>query len=126
MPRHRNENLRKRCECPWQLWPKCPHSWGLNFKPRGGRLYRFSLDAELGRHLATKDEARIEVARIKAEILAGTFKLAVDVRAPQARRAPHPTQPTAVSEELTPLDDFAPNYLERVRASGKTSWGNDG
>ena len=124
MPRHRNENLRKRCGCPRQRWTKCPHSWCFNFKPRGGRWDGFSLDAELGRHLATKEEAKTEVARIKAGILAGTFKRSADV-SPMSRLAANPARPTRGQEDLTTLDAFVPRYLERVKATGKVSWRND-
>ena len=53
--RHRNSGLRKRCGCPRKVWPKCPHSWFLNFKPRGGPPYRLSLDRELGRRVEDWD-----------------------------------------------------------------------
>ena len=34
--RRHNGGLRKRCGCPRKVWPKCPHSWHFNYKPRGG------------------------------------------------------------------------------------------
>jgi integrase len=73
--RHRNSGLRKRCGCPRKVWPKCPHSWYLNFKPRGGPHYQLSLDRELGRHLDSKSEAEAEATRIRAAILDGTFRV---------------------------------------------------
>jgi integrase len=72
--RHRNSGLRKRCRCPRKVWPKCPHSWFLNFKPRGGPPYRLSLDRELGRHVNSKNEAEATATRIRAAILTGTFR----------------------------------------------------
>jgi hypothetical protein len=52
--RKRNDGLRKLCGCARRNWPKCLHAWYFNFKPRGGRAYQFSLDAELGKHLQKK------------------------------------------------------------------------
>jgi len=57
MAKNRNDGLRKRCGCPRRNWAKCPHSWYLNFQPRGGAHHRLSLDAELGRHIESKTEA---------------------------------------------------------------------
>jgi integrase len=71
--RHRNSGLRKRCGCSRKVWPKCPHSWFLNFKPRGGPPYRLSLDRELGRRVESKSEAEAAATMIRAAILAGTF-----------------------------------------------------
>jgi hypothetical protein len=73
MKRTRNGGLRKRCECPRKVWPKCPHSWFLNFKPKGGPHYRLSLDQELDRHIDSKTEAIAEAERIRTAIRNGTF-----------------------------------------------------
>ena len=54
--RHRNHGLRKRCRCKRKDWPKCPHGWHLNYKPKGGSQYRLSLDREMGRHIDSKTE----------------------------------------------------------------------
>lgn len=59
---------------PRKVWPKCPHSWFLNFKPRGGPPYRLCLDRELGCHVDSKNEAETTATRIRAAILAGTFR----------------------------------------------------
>jgi integrase len=72
--RHRNHGLKKRCRCKRKDWPKCPHGWQLNYKPRGGLPYRLSLDAECGRHISSKTEAQEEADRIRAAIVAGTFR----------------------------------------------------
>jgi integrase len=74
--RHRNGGVKKRCGCPRKAWPKCPHSWFFNFKPRDGTHYRLSLDRELGRHVESRSEAEMEAAKIRAAILAGTFRAA--------------------------------------------------
>src|SRR5947207_14627386 len=71
--RYRNHGLRKKCGCPRTAWPTCPHSFHFNFKPRGGRHWRFSLDAEIGRHIGSTTEAQHEPRRIRNEILDGTF-----------------------------------------------------
>jgi hypothetical protein len=75
--RHRN-GVKKRCPCGPKNWPKCVHEWQFDYKPRGGPRYRFSLDAELGRHLTSKTEAEEQAIRIRSEILAGTFQRATD------------------------------------------------
>ena len=49
--KHHNRGLRKLCACSRRNWSKCAHPWHFNFKPKGGPAYRFSLDAELGRHI---------------------------------------------------------------------------
>jgi integrase len=72
--RHRNDGLRKICGCPRRRWTECPHSWHLNYKPRGGKAWRLSIDREVGRHVAARDVARIEANKIRAAIDAATFR----------------------------------------------------
>jgi integrase len=74
--RHRNAGLRKRCPCLRKNWPKCPHSWYLNFKPKGGPHHQLSLDAELWRHIDSKAEAQEIADRVRTAIRAGTFRVA--------------------------------------------------
>jgi integrase len=113
--RHHNDGLRKLCKCAWRSWPKCAHPWHFNFKVRGGAAYRFSLDAELRRHIESKTEAETEAGNIRTAILNGTFRRAADMPAPA------PAAPTGVT-----LDAFAAIYVDRVsKASGKTSWKDD-
>jgi hypothetical protein len=50
--------LAKFHSCARKHWPKCSHAWYFNFKLRGGPAYQFSLDAELGQHVPTKEEAK--------------------------------------------------------------------
>jgi hypothetical protein len=69
-----HHGLRKRCRCKRKDWPKCSHSWHLNFKPRGGLPYRLSLDREVGRHIDSKSEALTEAERIRQAIRGGTFR----------------------------------------------------
>ena len=57
--RQRNHGLRKRCDCKRRNWPKCSHSWYLNFKWKDAH-FRLSLDREVGRRVATKGEAEAE------------------------------------------------------------------
>jgi hypothetical protein len=55
--RQRNHGVRKVCGCGRAKWPKCRHSWDLNFKPKGQAAhYRLSLDRVIGRHIETKIE----------------------------------------------------------------------
>ena len=41
---HARHNLRKRCDCAWQAWPKCQHPWHFHMMWRGHE-YRFQLNA---------------------------------------------------------------------------------
>ncbi len=114
-PRARHHGVRKVCGCDWRKWAKCPHAWYITFKPRGGTRYRFSLDAELGRHIESKTDAQAEATRIRAAILAGTFR--------RAGVVPPPVPPSDLGISL---DQFAPIYVERAaKASGKASWKDD-
>jgi hypothetical protein len=80
----------------------------LQLQARHGVNYRFSLDAELSRHVGSKTEADQEAARIKAAILAGTFK----------RTGSHAerTEPSLSGD--TCFRSFAETYVERVSAGG--------
>jgi integrase len=76
MKRHQNYGLRKVCGCARRTWPKCPHSWHLNYKPRGRKAWRLSLDREVGKHVDSKSDAIAEANKIRAAIDAGTFRMA--------------------------------------------------
>ena len=71
--RHSNKGLRKVCGCPRRAWPKCPHAWYFNFKPKDGPSYRFSLDKHLGRHVDNKTDAETEGEKIRIAIKEGRF-----------------------------------------------------
>jgi integrase len=71
--RHANHGLRKVCDCPRRSWAKCPHGWQFNYKPKGGKPYRLSLDKVLGRHVALKSEAESAAAKLRAAIDDGSF-----------------------------------------------------
>lgn len=118
--KHRNDGIRKLCSCDRRQWPKCDHPWHFNFKPRGGpAAYRFSLDAELGRHIASKTEATEEATHIRAAILAGTFRR----RAEQAAQPAPPTTADAIT-----LKAFAELFLERAtpkKARDRAAWARD-
>src|SRR5712692_7314402 len=111
MGRHRNFGIRKICSCGRSRWPRCSHSWYVNFKPKGGRHFRFSLDVDLGRHIDSKTEAEHEAIRVKSAILAGTFERAADRYAREQREAAE--RPAASPAGVT-LDAFAKVYVERV------------
>ena len=85
MARRRNEGLRKVCGCTKTRWPRCPHSWHLNFKFKRAH-FRFSLDKELGRHVESKSDARSEADQLRARIRSGTF------RQPQVMQSAAPQQ----------------------------------
>jgi integrase len=115
--RHRNAGLRKRCSCSRKVWPKCPHPWHFNFKPKGGPHYQLSLDAELGRPINSKSEAQELADRIRAEIRAGTFR---------RMRDEAPAAPPVTASDVVSLDRFASIFMERVsKAGGKVSWNDD-
>src|SRR5262245_52507939 len=80
--RHRNHGLRKRCTCPRKVWPKCSHSWYLNFKPKGGPHYQLSLDREVGRHVDSKSEAQDVAGDIRKAIRDGTFRIPIAQASP--------------------------------------------
>jgi hypothetical protein len=112
--RHRNHGLRKKCGCRRNSWPKCPHSYHLNFKQRGGKHWRLSLDVELGRHVDSTTEAQNEITRIKSEILAGTF-------VPARERRPAASTPAceegAYTFELYVSRDWTPSATLNLKAS---------
>lgn len=70
--KHRNNGLRKLCDCARRNWPKCRHSWYFNYKPRGGQSWRFSLDVEAGKHIESKTDAEKIAGDIRTAINAGT------------------------------------------------------
>ena len=111
--RRRHNGVQKICHCGRSRWPKCPHAWYLRFKTRREPRWQFSLDAELGRHVGSKTEAENEAARIRAAILAGSFRRSTEGALPPS------------SAGVT-LDLFAPIYIERAsKASGKRTWKDD-
>src|SRR5437016_5639699 len=71
---HGNAGLRKICGCARSKWPKCSHGWHFNYKPRGGKSWRLSLDREVGHHVDSKSDARTEANKIRSAIDAGTFR----------------------------------------------------
>jgi integrase len=109
--RHHNDGLRKLCEHPRRVWAKCPDSWYLNFKPKGGPSYRLSLDREMGRHLESRTEAETEADRIRGAIRAGTFR--------------QPTSAATTPDALT-FEDFGAKWIKGAASvSGKKTWQND-
>src|SRR5438552_7486519 len=114
--RSRHHGVRKVCRCGRSRWPKCAHAWYFSYKPRGGQRWRFSLDAELGKHFETMTDAQKAANDIRAAIHAGTFQ--------RTNGAPAPT-PAATAVSIT-LDQFAPIYVERAaKASGRRTWKDD-
>lgn len=98
--RRKNGGLRKRCGCPRKVWPKCPHSWHLNYKPRGGEHYRVSLDREVGEHIESKSDAEIVAARIRVAIDDGKFRQAPATLIAETVAAPIDTFETYAREWL--------------------------
>ena len=71
--RKKNDGVRKICDCARKRWSECAHSWYLNFQWKG-KQYRFSLDRELNRRIASKTEADGEAERLKTAIRDGKFR----------------------------------------------------
>jgi integrase len=121
----RHHGLRKICGCRKANWTRCAHPWHFNFKPRSGPPFRFSLDAELGRHIDNKTEADKEATNIRAAILAGTFERASDRRVREQREAEEAAR-RKTSGPFVTFDAYVKIYVERVsQASGKTTWKMD-
>jgi integrase len=68
-----NHGLRKRCDCPRREWPRCSHSWHLNFAWRGTH-FRLSIDRETHKHVETKADALAAADHLRDAIRAGTFR----------------------------------------------------
>lgn len=111
MARDTNHGLRKLCGCSRRKWAKCSHSWYFNFKPRGGQSYRFSVDVEAGKHIASKTEAEALAEGWRLAIREGTF----------TRRGEQPAASAVTDAPLT-LEGFAERYFER---RGKPATKND-
>ena len=110
--RHHNNGLRKICGCPRRTWAKCAHPWHFNFKWEG-RSYRFSLDREVGKRLASKADAEAEADRLRSEIRHHTFRA-------------KPTAQPATAAGLTFSafgEKFVKGYSKETRH--KTTWAND-
>jgi integrase len=101
--RHQNRGLRKICGCARRSWPKCSHSWHFNFKLKGGHAYRFSIDSEVGKHIAAKGEAEDIASDFRKAIKAGTFR--------RRTEAPPATPP---SPDIVTLERFGGIYADRL------------
>ena len=93
---HTNNGLVKRCRCARRSWARCEHSWHFSFKWQHVN-HRFPLDRAVGRHVATKDEARREADVLRAAIRAGTF--------------PPKSSPVTTPGDLT-FDAFGAKWLD--------------
>lgn len=105
---HRNDGLRKRCDCPRRAWPKCPHPWHFSFKWAGVH-HRFALDDRYCERMPTKkDAARAEADRLRAVIRAG--------QSPLRHGAP---SAVAIEAGALTFDQFTERWRERERAAMK-------
>jgi integrase len=102
MNRHNNNGLRKVCACPRRTWAKCRHPWHFNFKLPGVPGYRFSVDAEAGKHIESKGEAEALADGWRTAIRAGTFR----------RRAEQPVS-SPTTPDATTLRAFGSAFIER-------------
>jgi integrase len=118
--RHRNDGLRKRCECPRRDWSKCAHPWHLNFQWQG-RPFRLSLDREVGRRLLGKTEAKTIADKICGAIREGTFR-----RRRDRMRAQDTRDDASAHEPPLTFDRFGELFIERYsKARGKKSAEDD-
>jgi integrase len=116
---HENDGLRKLCGCSRRNWPKCSHPWHFNYKLSGGKAWRFSLDTELGKHIASKGDAELEADKLRTAIRAGTFVRAAD-------RRKQATAPIAVTPDAITLEAFGKKFIDhKAKPSGKKTWTND-
>ena len=114
--RHQNRGLRKICDCPRRTWAKCAHSWHFNYKVRGGASFRFSVDSEVGKHIASKTEAEALADRWRNAIREGTFRRRrADAPAAPAHAAPHALTVAAVSEKYAERATQPLNATDRAR-----------
>src|SRR5688500_15850696 len=102
--RHTNRGLRKICRCPRRSWAKCPHSWHLNFKPKGGQAFRFSVDSQAGKDIEGKTDAEALADGWRTAIRDGTFR--------RRGEAP-PVTPATTGDGIT-LEKFGATYTERL------------
>ncbi len=117
VPVHRNEGLRKICNCPRRGWVKCPHPWHFNFCWKG-TPYRFSLNRCAGKEIVSKIEAETLADDIRGKIRAGTFT------PPWA--APIRSQTDNVDRGAVTFGTFARLFVERYsKDRGKASWSDD-
>jgi integrase len=75
---HRNDGLRKRCDCPRRSWATCSHAWHFAFKwqdehyrfplgrpfTRDGKTYRFPAEGDCSK----RQEAKTEADKLRAAI----------------------------------------------------------
>jgi integrase len=83
MPKRTHDGIKKRCDCPRRLWPKCAHPWHFSFH-HAGVEHRYSLEkiarARGERPPTSKSEAGTWRDRLRGEIRDGSF---VDPDAPR-------------------------------------------
>ena len=103
--RERHHGIRKVCACARRVWPRCAHSWYLNYKPAGGPAYRFSVDVQAGKRIALKADAEALAERWREQIRLGTFRRVTDP-------PPLPMMPPALPEIVT-LEKFINTYDDR-------------
>lgn len=110
--RRTNRGVRKICTCTRRQWGKCPHPWHFNFKAKGGSAYRFSIDAEIGTRVESREDAETHADAFRVAIRAGTFR----------RRADTPPIPAGVAtvDQYTVEQLFA-KWQEHGRANMKAA-----
>jgi integrase len=101
---HRNDGIRKRCDCLRRAWATCGHPWHFSFKWRETH-HRFPIDKYAERPLVTKDDARDEADRLRRLIRAGTFP-------PVSITPATPTTPS----ELT-FETFGAKWVTNARST---------
>ncbi len=112
VPIHHNDGLRKICQCPRRLWPRCPHAWHLAFRWKG-RSYRFSLSRHAEKPITGKIDAQQAADHIRSEIRAGRFGKQAD-------------PPADAPQGSMTFEAFGELFIERYsKAREKISWADD-
>jgi len=110
--KHRNDGLRKRCDCVKRQWPKCGHPWHVNFH-HAGKEHRFSLDV-IARQ---RDEERPET---KGDALAWRDRLRNEIRKGEFGAAMKPVETTLTFGDV--CDRYLVDYAGRRESDGVVTW----
>ena len=109
MKRHRNDGLRKVCDCARRNWAKCPHPWHVNFQHNGTAI-RKSLDKLAGKRITSKTDAEDAWEQIKIQL-----KTSIN-----AGRGIQTTSPNGSLTLAKMLDRYQRDYLSRRPAADNT------
>jgi len=84
--RHRNDGLRKVCDCQRRGWAKCPHPWHVNIQHQGTSI-RKSLNKLVGKIIKSKTDAENAFDAYKVALRNGAPATASPLAAPMTLTA---------------------------------------